>query len=201
MTDERAKGEEHREERPGGPEPEAIDASLSEADEKEAAPEEIPAPEEDVETLTRQRDQYLDMAQRARAELENYRKRAARELESERKYAAGALVASLLPAMDNLDRAIESASSEAEPAGLVEGIRLVRKELLEALAKNGVTQVDPEGAPFDPHLHEAVSQFPTADAEPMTVLQTLRKGYCLHDRVIRPAHVIVAAAPAEESES
>ena len=156
------------------------------------------ADEGGFEQVVRERDQYLTMAQRAHAELENYRKRVARERESERKYAPQLLATELLPALDNLDLALESAEGQSADAGIIDGVRLVRKQLLDSLAKHGVTQVDPLGSPFDPNVHEAVSQFASPDHEPMTVLQVLRKGYCLHDRVLRPANVIVASRPEKE---
>ena len=162
----------------------------------EQLPDGATAPELSTEQLAAERDKYLEMAQRARADLENYQKRAVRDLQNERKYAVQPLATDLLPVLDNLDRALAAAQKhEQASSGLVEGVQLVQKQLLDAFAKHGIEGVDPIDEPFDPNFHEAVSQQPTAERPPMSVLMTLQKGYKLHDRVIRPAQVIVASAP------
>lgn len=156
----------------------------------------------DLEKLIAERDHYLEMARRSRADFENYQKRISRELQTERKYALQPLLGDLLPVLDNLDRALEAAGGDFDgPArGLLEGIRMVRKQWLDALERHGVQAIQPEGQPFDYNCHEAVMQQPS-DQPAMTVLKTLQTGYRLHDRVVRPAQVIVSLGPAEESGS
>lgn len=152
-----------------------------------------------LEELTAERDRFREMALRARADFDNYQKRAARDLNAERKYAALPLVLDLLPVVDNLDRALASARGKSEASGIVDGVDIVRKQLTVALEKHGVAAIIADGQPFDANEHQALMQQPTADVAPMTVLQTLQAGYKLHDRVIRPAQVVVAAAPPEDS--
>lgn len=148
-----------------------------------------------VESLIAERDKYLEMARRVRADFDNYQKRVARDMQTERQYAAQPLIAALLPVVDNLDRALESASAQkGSDGGIIEGVSLVRKQLQDAFEKHGVRAIAPEGDPFDPNVHEAVMQVPTNAQAPMTVIRTVQTGYMLHDRVIRPAQVIVAAA-------
>jgi molecular chaperone GrpE len=141
-----------------------------------------------------ERDAYLELARRTRADFENYQNRVKRDMEAERKYAASSLVAELLPVMDNLERALESAKKVAEAATIVEGLEIVKRQFSDALARQGVVAIKPEHETFDPNLHQAVMQQPSKDHPPMTVLFTVETGYKLNDRVIRPAKVIVSAA-------
>lgn len=151
-----------------------------------------------VAQLAAERDKYLEMARRTRAEFENYQKRVARDWETDRKYAASALLMDLLPALDNLDRALESAKGQPDPTGIVAGVELVRKQLADTLARHGVQPIVPTTEElFDPTHHEAILQQPSAQHPPMTVMAVAQTGYKLHDRVLRPAQVVVAAAPSE----
>ena len=128
-------------------------------------------------------------ARRARADFDNYRKRAAREAsEAERRGRSG-LAKALLPSLDNLELAMESA--EAAPEGLAHGVELVFRELREALAHAGVEAYDPTGESFDPAWHDAVTTRSDDGAEPGTVVETLAKGYRLDDQVLRAAKVVV----------
>ena len=142
-----------------------------------------------------ERDKYLELARRTQAEFENYQKRVRRDMDAERRYAAQPVISDLLPALDNLERALQSATTDPAAAKLVEGIKLVHKQWLDTLAKHGVTPIEAVGQPFDPNMHEAIMQQPSADYPPMTVMQTVRTGYQLHERILRPAQVIVSAAP------
>lgn len=148
-----------------------------------------------LEGLIAERDRFKELALRARAEFENFQKRSNRDLQVERQYAVQPLAADLLPVLDNLDRAIDSARGKDDAKGIVEGIELVRKQFFDAFVKHGIERIAPTDAPFDPNFHQAVLQVPTAEKPPMTVLQTLQTGYRLKDRVIRPAQVMVATAP------
>jgi molecular chaperone GrpE len=140
----------------------------------------------------RQREEYLLLARQTQADFENYQKRAARDREQERRYAQSPLALALLPALDNLERALAAARQAGDNGPLVQGVALVQSQLLDALRRNGVTPIEAKGQPFDPNKHEAVMQQPSADQPPGTVLQVLQPGYQLHDRVLRPASVVVS---------
>jgi molecular chaperone GrpE len=143
-----------------------------------------------------ERDQFRDLAQRTRAEFENYQKRSAREREQERKYVFAPLARDLLPALDNLERALEAAKRAGDSGPLVQGVALVQAQMLDALRRHGITRLEAEGKPFDPHREEAVMQRPTKDAPPGTVVEVLEPGYMIHDRVLRAAKVVVSAPEA-----
>jgi len=137
-------------------------------------------------------DAYLQLAQRTQADFENYRKRAAREASAAQERGVVKLTRELLPAVDNLDRALEAVASSSDGADLVAGIKLVHAEVLAALARVGVEPFHPEGEPFDPSCHEAVAQQPVDGAPPGTVAEVYQRGYRLGGTVIRPARVLVA---------
>jgi molecular chaperone GrpE len=140
----------------------------------------------------RQRDEYLALAQRTQADFENYRKRVAKEAAAAQERGAVALAKELLPALDNLDRALEAAADD-DP--LLQGVRLVRSELGAALARVGIESFSPAGEVFDPAVHEAVATAEQgAGGKPSgTVVEVYQAGYRLRDSVIRPARVVVAA--------
>ena len=136
-------------------------------------------------------DEYLGLAQRTKADFENYRKRTARDAAAAQARGITKLARELLPAIDNLDRAL--AAADSTPAGeLAAGIKLVHDEVLAALARLGIEPFSPEGEPFDPQHHEAVAQLPAPEAEPGTVVEVYQRGYRLGDAVLRPARVSVA---------
>jgi molecular chaperone GrpE len=143
------------------------------------------------------RDQYLDLATRTRADFENYQKRMQRDLATERRFAQAPLASDLLGALDNLERATAAAEKAGEKGPLVQGVAMVRSQLLDVLRRHGVTRMEALGQPFDPNLHQAVMQQPSKEHPPMTVVQVLEPGYLIHDRVLRPARVAVSTAPAE----
>ncbi|TWI70694.1 molecular chaperone GrpE [Desulfobotulus alkaliphilus] len=136
-------------------------------------------------------DRYL----RTVAELENFKKRTARETEEFRKYANVSLVQKLLPALDNMERAMDSAASpEAGASAIVEGLRITIADILKVFGEFNVKPVEAEGKKFDPVYHMAVAHEETDAADPDTVIRTFQKGYIMHDRLIRPAMVSVAKA-------
>lgn len=154
---------------------------------------------DDLETLRsraaaaeQERNQFLDLLQRTRADFENYQKRNQRELAQERRYAHGPLALDLLPVLDNLDRATAAAKQAGETGPLVQGVALVQAQLLEVLRRHGVTPIEALGKPFDPNLHQAVMQQPSANQPANTVVQVLEQGFMTHDRVLRPARVAVS---------
>ena len=142
-----------------------------------------------------EQDELKDQLLRSRAEMENYRKRVNREREDERRYASLAIVRDLLPAMDNLQRAIDAGGEDSAENSVLQGVRMVLKQIEEILTRHGVEVISAMGQPFDPHFHEALQQVPSAEHPPNTVLQELERGYRMHERVVRPSKVIVSTNP------
>lgn len=153
--------------------------------------------EAQLEAISRERDEAMNRFLRASAELENYRKRVQRERDEERRYAALPIVRDFLPGLDNLRRALDAARSASDVKSLLQGVRMVLGQFDEILARYGAQPIEAAGQPFDPHRHEALQQVPSSDFPPMTVVEVVERGYQIHDRVIRPSKVIVAAPPAE----
>ena len=159
---------------------------------------------EDLETLRsraekaeQERGEFKDLLLRTRADFENFQKRIQRDLSQERRFAHRSLAGDLLPALDNLERATAAAKQANESGPLVEGVAMVHSQLLDIFKRHGITLMEAQGVPFDPHFHQAVMQQPSAEAVPGMVLQVLEPGYMIHDRVLRPAGVIVSTAPPE----
>jgi molecular chaperone GrpE len=153
---------------------------------------------EDLETLrtrAQERDQFLALLQHTQADFENYQKRNQREREQERKYMHRALAVDLLPVIDNLERAQAAARQAGEAGPLVQGVNMVLDQFISLLRRHGITRIEAQGQPFDPNLHQAVMKQPTPDQPPNSVVQVLEHGYMIHDRVLRPARVVVSAAP------
>ena len=146
--------------------------------------------EEQLAALEAERDEHLNDLKRVAAEFENYRKRVLRDQESLVARAHERLVKELLPVLDDLARAL-AAAEEHEEATLEEGVRLVHRELADALAREGLAEIETNGV-FDPHVHEALLSQPS-DQDVGSVLEVVQKGYRLGDRVLRPARVVVAA--------
>jgi molecular chaperone GrpE len=146
-------------------------------------------------------DEYLELAQRTKADFENYRRRSAREAAAAQQRGIVKLAQELLPAVDDLDRAVAAAQvvpgSEENQDGtgtLVSGIKLVHAGVIAALARVGIEPYSPLGERFDPQHHEAVAQQPVQGADPGTIVEVYQRGYRLHDgSVLRPARVVVAA--------
>src|SRR6516164_1350991 len=181
-------------------EPEApVGPTSTSGDQAEADHEQLL--EADVEQLTakaEKADEYLELAQRTRADFENYRKRAAREAAAAQERGITKLAKELLPAVDNLDRAVQAAATVGADGGagdngtatLVSGIKLVHDDVIAALARAGIEGFSPVGERFDPQLHEAVAQVPIEGAESGTVVEVYQRGYRLGEFVIRPARVV-----------
>ena len=148
-----------------------------------------------VADLTKQRDEYLDALQRLKAEFDNYRKRVAREQVELTTRANERLVGDLLPVLDDLERALEAATAHEE-AKLEEGVALVHRSLADLLVRNGLVEIETDGA-FDPNVHEAMLSQPSEDRQSGDVLDVLQKGYRLGDRVLRPARVVVSSGGGE----
>ena len=152
---------------------------------------------DELVAVAAQRDEYLALAQRTQADFENYRKRVAKESAAAQERGILRLVEELLPALDNLDRALDEGAAAAKrdrgAAPLLEGLRLVRSELHAALARMGIESFSPQGETFDPCEHEAMAQQPVPGAQSGTVVEVFQPGYRLGKSIIRPARVLVAA--------
>ena len=152
-----------------------------------------------VAQLAAEANEAKDRALRAQAELENVRRRLRKEMDDERRYAAMPLVTDLLPVVDNLGRAVaaaeKNAAKSAETSGLLEGVKLVSQQFEGVLARHHAVKIEALGKPFDPNVHAAIMQQPTDEYPPGTVVLVAQEGYQLHDRVVRPAQVIVSSAP------
>lgn len=141
-------------------------------------------------------DGLRDAALRAHAEVENMRRRTAREVENARRFALERCVGDLLPVLDSLEKAVESAAATDNLAAVADGVKLSLKLFLDRLGRNGIEQLDPLGEPFDPTRQEAMTLVENPDAAPNSVLEVMQKGYLLNGRLVRAAKVIVAKAPA-----
>jgi molecular chaperone GrpE len=137
-------------------------------------------------------DEYLALAQRTQADFENYRKRMARDVKAAEARGTSRLARELLPALDNLERAVAALEAADEEHHMTAGIRLVTAELAAALGRTGIEGYAAKGEHFDPVYHEAVAQHAVEGTEPGTILEVLQAGYRLNDAVLRPARVIVA---------
>jgi len=154
-----------------------------------------------LDAVTAECDDLREKWLRTQAELENVRKRAQKELEELGRYQAIPLARDLLPALDNLNRAVHAAEQSGNLTELLEGLNMVLAQIDGILAARGATPIETEGRPFDPNLHQALQQVPSGDHEPMTILQEVQRGYRLHDRVIRPSQVIVSCALPEPADA
>jgi molecular chaperone GrpE len=188
---------------PERPEAEPEDNDLQQESAGEEAPDEGVDIEDELDTdaqlaeLQAKADENWDRYLRAAAEVENIRKRASRDVEHARKYALENFGRELLAVKDSLEIGLAHAES-ADAESLLAGSEATLKLLTGTLEQFGVTELDPEGEPFDPEQHEAMTMQPSADAEPGSVLTVIQKGYALNGRLLRPARVIVACAePAE----
>lgn len=158
--------------------------------------EPLPDPIEDIE---RERDQFKAMAQRAQADLVNYRRRVEEEGQELQRNANANLIEKFLGVVDDFERAIDLLPEDAASAGWQEGLLLVKRNLENLLESEGVSKIEAAGKHFDPWEHEAVHYLETQDGEDGTVVQVFRDGYRLHDKVLRASQVIVAKAPDVES--
>ena len=127
--------------------------------------------------------------------MENQRKRLQREVDKSRKFALERIMKDLLQVRDSMERGLQMADASATVESLIEGEELTLKMLVKVMEDHGLAVIDPEGETFDPELHEAMTVIPSADVPENTVVEVLQKGFRLHDRLIRPARVIVSSAP------
>ena len=170
------------------------EAAENEATENEAVDNDADAIADPMAALQAKADENWDRYLRAAAEADNVRKRAARDVENARKYALENFGRELLAVKDSLEMGIQAADN-ADVDALLAGKEATLKLLATTLERFGIEELDPEGEPFDPEQHEAVSMQPSDDLEPGSVLKVIQKGYSLNGRLLRPAMVVVAAEP------
>ncbi|MEA2241679.1 MAG: molecular chaperone GrpE [Solirubrobacteraceae bacterium] len=158
-------------------------------------PESTPEPELDAAALRERAgkaDEYLALAQRTKADFENYRRRMLRDVKAAEARGMGRLARELLPAIDNLERAVAALEAADDDHHMTDGIRLVTSELTAALGRTGIEGYAAKGERFDPVCHEAVAQHAVEGTEPGTIIEVLQAGYRLNDAILRPARVIVS---------
>jgi molecular chaperone GrpE len=172
----------------------AEDESVTDASSVAASPKAGSISEQEIEDLKAKADENWDKFLRATAELENYRKRVAREKEELARFTSERVLSTLLPVLDNLERAIDAAQQHgAENSPLLEGITQVHNQFRRALVEFGLREITTNiGHPFDPNLHEAVSHVESAEHPEGHVVEQLQRGYKLADRLLRPARVVVS---------
>jgi molecular chaperone GrpE len=152
-----------------------------------------PSTEEVVAQLQEDLASAKDAALRAQADAQNVKRRAEQDVEKARKFALEQFAKDLLPVVDNLERALEAASGDDEAVKpIAEGVELTLKSFLDAMAKYKIEVVDPQGEPFDPNLHQAMSMVENNEVEPNSVIAVMQKGYTLNGRLVRPAMVMVS---------
>jgi molecular chaperone GrpE len=181
----------------------AVTTPGSASKEEVTEPGSVPSSTEDLHArlealeaeLAAEREQHL----RAVAELENVRRRAAREVENAHKYGIERLAGELLTVKDTMEMGLQAATDSDSGSAMAQGFQATLKLLDQCLAKFGISEVNPEDEPFDPELHEAMAAQPSESHEPGTVLMVVQKGYRIHDRLLRPARVIVARAADDEN--
>lgn len=144
-----------------------------------------------LEDAEAKKDEYLELARRTQADFENYRKRMAAEVQAAAARGKGEMARELIEAVDNLERALDSAGES--PDGLAGGVEMVLRAMREALSRNGIEEVDPKGERFDPTVHEALSAQPVEGTEAGVVVEVMQKGYRMNEQLIRPARVVVSA--------
>lgn len=163
------------------------DAATETADMEQAS-----SPEARIAALEEEISKAKDQALRAAADAQNARRRAEQDAEKARKFALERFVKELLPVVDSLEKALESLQNDENASVHREGLEMTLKMQLSALEKFGVKQLEPQGEPFDPQYHEAMTMVPNPAMEPNTVMDVLQKGYTLNDRLVRPAMVVVS---------
>lgn len=175
------------------------EASAGESAEEPAGNTQPGVSAEQYEAAVAERDEAKEQLLRTYAELENSRRRARNDMDAARKYAVQPLAKDLLPALDNLRRAVEAAQS-ADDANMADtvrelnvGVSMVLSQIESVFAQHEITPIPGVGNPVDPNIHEVLQQVPVPDAEPGTIIQEVERGFMLRDRVLRPAKVIVAA--------
>jgi molecular chaperone GrpE len=174
------------------PPPQPAASEHAPQDDAEAAAEQVSEDLDELGATRKERDEYLELAQRTRADFDNYRKRVAKDAADALRRGKLDLAKELIPVIDNLERAIAAGEASSDPAALAKGVGLVHSELRSALGRVGLESYDPSGEQFDPNLHEAISTHAQEGVAPGTVVETIEPGYRLADKVLRAARVVVS---------
>ena len=164
-------------------------------EEPEPVDAEEAAPRSELEKLRAERDSYLDLARRERADFDNYRKRIQREMAEMKRQSLAGFLKEFFGPLDDMDRVLQESVKDQSFESLVGGVRIMEENFWRVLAKVGVRKIDAKGKPFDPAMHEAMTAVPSSDVAPNTVIEVFENGYKLDDFVLRPARVIVSRAP------
>lgn len=176
----------------GGEEIEDVPDVASLQGELDEAKAQSDALQADLDAMTAERDDFKSRLLRSAADMENFRKRKDRERDELRKYGSDKVVGDLLPAIDNLERALEHAEKSEEQSSIADGVKMVQRQLITALEKHGVKSFTAVGERFDPQLHEAIQQVETTEFDTGVVVQEFQKGYYIHDRLLRASMTVVA---------
>ncbi len=179
-----------------------FEKSNSGEEKKDAAGDPLKEVQADLETAKQEAKETYDRFLRVSAEFENYKKRSAREMDDFRKYANQSLVKEMLAVVDNLERALNSSNgNSSNDKCMADGVNLTLKEILKVFEKFNVKPIESIGQPFDPNFHQAMMQEETEDYSENTVITELQKGYLIHDRLLRPSMVVVAAPKAKTEDN
>lgn len=184
----------HQGDAPAGDADRAVETATEDSADIEPTPQDL---ESQLEAVRSEADAAREQYLRAVAELENVRRRAARDVENAHKYGVERMASELLAVKDSMEIGLQAAEASDEDSAVAEGFRATLKLLDQCLAKFGISEIDPEDETFDPELHEAMAAQPSATHEPGTVMMVVQKGYRIHDRLLRPARVIVSRAAEE----
>lgn len=199
MADEYRDQEGEAQEQPSEQPEQAAEQAKNEATEP-APPGDEPADlETEIEELQARLLQANEQVLRAQADAQNAQRRAEKDIEKAHKFGQEKLIRDLVVVVDNLERALGSVEEPGDESVKVitEGVELTLKGLVDTLKNHNVEQIDPQGEPFDPELHQAMTTVESRDVEPKTVMEVFQKGYTLHGRLVRPAMVVVSKAPVE----
>jgi molecular chaperone GrpE len=178
-----------------GDKDEVFENSHLKKEKKEAAGDPVKEIQEELEIAKQEAKENFDRFLRVSAEFENYKKRSAREMDDFRKFANQSLIKEILAVVDNLERALNSTNNhESSDQCMADGVNLTLKDILKILKNFNVKSIESVGQPFDPNFHQAMMQEETDSYPEKTVISELQKGYMIHDRLLRPAMVVVAAA-------
>lgn len=166
-------------------------AESNEEEQHEEKQEELTAEQQMIEQLEKEKEELNNRLLRVHADYDNFRRRTREEKERDAKYRAQSLVEEILPVLDNFERALNVETKNEESKSILQGMDMIYRQLLEALKKEGVSEIEAVGKPFDPNFHQAVMQVSEEGYEANVVVEELQKGYMLKDRVIRPTMVKV----------
>jgi len=196
MSKESKKNKEQAKKNPRDEEKNSVDKNKT-----EKLKEDSKDPKDPLEEALEQANHWKDIAARNQAELDNYRKRMARDKTDAIKFANAGLLCELLPVIDSFQMGLDAAKSEDSESIITKGMEMVQKQLDEFFITQGATEISAIGQAFDPNLHEAISQEESDEIPEGNIISQIRKGYQLHDRLLRAANVIVSKGPKEDSES